>query len=116
MAIAWTRPKRVALGIVLVLVAAVAVFVLVFDWNWLKSPIQNAVAAATGRTLEIRGDISGQFRLHPRIRFEQVRLSNPEWAKSPDMLLADAVEMKIAVLPPMPSPSPVARPKSSTTD
>lgn len=99
MAIAWTRPKRVALGIVLVLVAAVAVFVLVFDWNWLKSPIQNAVAAATGRTLEIRGDINGQFRLHPRIRFEQVRLSNPEWAKSPDMLLADAVEMKIAVLP-----------------
>jgi uncharacterized protein involved in outer membrane biogenesis len=99
MAIAWTRPKRVALGIVLTLVAAVAAFVLVFDWNWLKSPLQSAVANATGRTLEIRGDISGQFRLHPRIRFEQVRLSNPEWARSPDMLLADAVEMKIALLP-----------------
>jgi uncharacterized protein involved in outer membrane biogenesis len=99
MAIAWTRPKRIALGIVLMLVAAIAVFVLVFDWNWLKSPLQSAVANATGRTLEIRGDISGQFRLHPRIRFEQVRLSNPEWARSPDMLLADAVEMRIALLP-----------------
>ena len=91
MTIAWTRPKRIAAGVVVLLVAAMGVFVLVFDWNWLKSPIQNGVAAATGRTLEIRGDISGQFRLHPRLRFEQVRLSNPEWAKSPDILLADAV-------------------------
>lgn len=99
MSIAWSRPKRIALGVVLFLVLALGVLLLVFDWNWLKSPIQNAVASATGRTLEIRGDISGQFRLHPRLRFEDVRLSNPEWAESPDMLLADAVELKIALLP-----------------
>ncbi len=27
------------------------VALLVFDWNWLKSPIQNGVARATGRNL-----------------------------------------------------------------
>jgi uncharacterized protein involved in outer membrane biogenesis len=99
MTIAWTRPKKVALGVVLFLAAAIAIFVLVFDWNWLKGPIEKGVLNATGRTLEIRGNITGQFRLHPRLRFEQVRLSNPDWAQSPDMLLADAVELKIAVLP-----------------
>ena len=99
MAFAWSRPQRIALGVALFLAAAVALFLAIYDWNWLKSPIRTAVASATGRTLEIRGDISGQFRLHPRLRFEQVRLSNPEWARSPDLLLADAVELEIALLP-----------------
>jgi uncharacterized protein involved in outer membrane biogenesis len=99
MTIAWTRGKRIGLGIVAFLLVAIIAFVLLFDWNWLKSPIEKGVLSATGRTLEIRGNISGQFRLHPRLRFEQVRLSNPEWAKSPDMLVADAVEIQIAVLP-----------------
>jgi uncharacterized protein involved in outer membrane biogenesis len=99
MTIAWTRRKRIGLGVVAFLLVAIVAFVLIFDWNWLKSPIEKGVFSATGRTLEIRGNISGQFRLHPRLRFEQVRLSNPEWAKSPDMLLADAVELQIAILP-----------------
>ena len=99
MTIAWTRPKRVGMAVVLLLVAAIAICLLLFDWNWLKSPIEKGVLSATGRTLEIRGGISGEFRLHPRLRFEQVRLSNPDWAKSPDLLLADAVELKISVFP-----------------
>ena len=78
---------------------AIAVFFAIFDWNWLKSPIEKGVSAATGRTLEIRGNVSGQFRLDTRLRFEQVRLANPEWAESPDMLIADAVELQIALLP-----------------
>jgi uncharacterized protein involved in outer membrane biogenesis len=92
------RRFRIAGFIAVAFVAVLAAFVLLFDWNWLKSPIQNAVAAATGRTLEI-GNIEGQWRLRPRIRFEQVRLSNPEWARAPDMLVADTVTMRIAVLP-----------------
>ncbi|RPI43650.1 MAG: AsmA family protein [Betaproteobacteria bacterium] len=90
--------RRVGAGIAAVCVAALAAFFLLFDWNWLKSPIQSAVARATGRTLEI-GTIEGQWRLHPRIRFEQVRLSNPEWARAPEMLVADSVTMRVAVLP-----------------
>jgi uncharacterized protein involved in outer membrane biogenesis len=99
MTIAWTRPKRIGMALVLLLATAIAIFLLLFDWNWLKAPIEKGVFNATGRTLEIRGDISGEFRLHPRLRFEQVRLSNPDWAKSPDLLLADAVELKISLLP-----------------
>ena len=99
MTIVRAEPTRRALWAGLVVALTIGVFLLIFDWNWLKSPIERGVAAATGRTLEIRGNITGQFRLHPRLHLEQVRLANPDWAKSPDMLLADAVELQIAVLP-----------------
>ena len=90
---------RVVLWVVFLLALVVGVILVMFDWTWLKSPIEKGVFAATGRTLQIDGDITGQFGLHPRLRFEQVRLSNPDWAESPEMLLADAIELQIALLP-----------------
>lgn len=87
---AWT-------GVVLVLL--VAVFLLIFDWNWLKAPIESAVSRATGRTLVIEGDMSGQWRLTPRLRMENVRLSNPPWARAPQLIEAAAIEIRIALLP-----------------
>ena len=50
-----TWPMRIGMAVVLLLAAAIAIFLLVFDWNWLKSPIEKGVFAATGRTLEIKG-------------------------------------------------------------
>lgn len=91
--------RRYAAWTVAVLVLLVVVFLLIFDWNWLKGPIENAVARATGRTLVIEGDMSGQFRLTPRIRMEKVRLSNPSWAKAPQLITAEALEIRIALLP-----------------
>ena len=93
------RVGRYAAWTGLILVLAVVVFLLVFDWNWLKHPIENAVARATGRTLVIEGNMSGQWRLTPRIRLEQVRLSNPSWARAPQLFQADAIELRIALLP-----------------
>lgn len=90
---------RIAAWTLAALVTLIVVFLLVFDWNWLKSPLQNGIGRATGRTLDIAGDISGQWRLRPRIRLEQVRLSNPQWAQSPHLITAEAIELRIALLP-----------------
>ena len=88
------------LGISLGVLAALAIgFLLVFDWNWLKGPIERRVAESTGRTLQIDGDIKGQWRLRPRISFENVRFANPEWAQSADFLTADRVEFQVALVP-----------------
>lgn len=94
-----TRIGRIVAGILAALALAVVVFVLVFDWNWLKTPIENAVARTTGRTLEIRGSIHGQWRLRPRLRFEQVTLTNPDWARAPHLITAEAIELRLALLP-----------------
>ena len=93
------RAGRIALWTVGIIVLCIALVLAVFDWNWLKGPLENGVAKATGRTLQIGGNISGQWRLRPRIRFEQVQLSNPDWAREPQLLSADALEMQIALLP-----------------
>ena len=82
-----------------VLAAVVIGFLLVFDWNWLKGPIERRVSAATGRSLQIDGNVTGQWRLHPRIAFEGVRFANPEWAQSPDFVTAERIEFQIALLP-----------------
>ncbi len=92
------RAGRIALWTAGSILLALVVFVLVFDWNWLKGPLANAVVSATGRTLEV-DNIAGQWRLHPRVRLEQVKLSNPDWAQAPHLLTADALEVKFALLP-----------------
>lgn len=93
------RIGRYAAWTGLAFVLLVALFLLVFDWNWLKNPIENAVARTTGRTLVIEGNMSGQWRLTPRVRMEKVRLSNPSWAHAPHLITAEAIEIRIALLP-----------------
>ena len=90
------RNLGIALGVAAVIVIG---FVLIFDWNWLKGPIERRVAAGTGRSLQIDGDIHGQWHLNPRISFDKVRFANPDWAQSPDFLTAERIELKIALLP-----------------
>ncbi|MCC6533581.1 MAG: AsmA family protein [Burkholderiales bacterium] len=96
---AWRRAGRVAAWIAGSLVVLIVAFILVFDWNWLKSPIESAIARATGRTFEIGGNIDGQWRWHPRVRLERVRLSNPDWAQAPNLFTAEAIDLRIALLP-----------------
>jgi len=91
----WHR-VAIALGIAL---ASVAVFLAVFDWNWLKGPIERTVSSATGRGLDIEGNITGQWRLQPRVRLERVRFANPGWAQNPNLLTAEVVELQIALIP-----------------
>ncbi len=95
----WSVAQRVAAASAVVAVAAITAFFIAFDWNWLKSPIEKAVTRSTGRHFEIQGDLKGEWRLHPRFRMSQVRFANPDWAKNPLLLSADAVEIKIALLP-----------------
>jgi uncharacterized protein involved in outer membrane biogenesis len=91
--------RRIAAAAGLVLMAAITTLALTFDWNWLKSPIENAVTASTGRRFEINGDLTGEWRWHPRLKMTLVRFANPVWAKEPLLLSANAVKIKIALLP-----------------
>jgi uncharacterized protein involved in outer membrane biogenesis len=90
---------RIAAASGLVMVIAITAVVLTFDWNWLKSPIEKAVTASTGRRFEINGDLTGEWRWHPRLNMTQVRFANPAWAKEPLLLSANRVEIKLALLP-----------------
>ncbi|HEX7221194.1 MAG TPA: AsmA family protein [Burkholderiales bacterium] len=86
-------------GAVLVLFVVIALF-FTFGLNALKRPIANAVTKATGRELLIEGDLKPVWSwVHPRIRAEGVSFANAEWGQADYLLIADAVEASLSVLP-----------------
>jgi AsmA protein len=86
-------------GVVLVLFVAIALF-FTFGLNLLRGPIERAVENASGRELEIEGDLKAVWSwVHPRVRVEGVRFANADWGNADYMLDAEAIEATISVLP-----------------
>lgn len=79
-------------GVVALLVVAVVVVALM-PWNFLKAPITERVEAATGRSLEIRGDVSLSLLPRPHIEMEQMAFANADWAQAPEMLSLGSLEI-----------------------
>jgi AsmA family protein len=92
-----TLPRWV--WIVAALGVAVALFVALFDWNWLKAPVERRVQAATGRTFAIGGELDVDLGLKPRISANDVRLGNAPWSTRGDMVRAERIEFRLALLP-----------------
>lgn len=68
------------------------------DFNRYKELIIKTVRDTTGRELTI-GDIQVKASFNPTIEVKNVTFSNAEWAKTPTMVSADAVDLGFAVLP-----------------
>jgi AsmA family protein len=86
-------------GLLLLLLLAVAVAISTVDVKNFIGPIQKRVKDATGRDLTVGGAVDLKFSLEPKLVAENVALSNPSWAKSPQMLIAKRVEVQFALLP-----------------
>ncbi len=85
----------------LIIILAIGGFVFVrnFDLNKYKPYIQNEVMKLTGRNLQINGDASLGISLIPTVVINDVTFSNPNWAKNPDMLKLEKLEVKFAIMP-----------------
>ncbi|MFC4258843.1 AsmA family protein [Marinobacter lacisalsi] len=75
----------------LLVIAVVAVELM--PWNFLKAPITERVEAATGRQLEIRGDVSLSLLPRPHIELEQLAFANTTWAQVPVMATIRNLEL-----------------------
>ncbi|HYR05441.1 MAG TPA: AsmA family protein, partial [Gallionella sp.] len=78
-------------GLVLALIAGIALF----DWNMVKPYAERQLSDASGRTVSLAGNLNVKLALSPRVHVDQVRISNPPWAREKDMLVADAVDVTI---------------------
>jgi hypothetical protein len=79
-------------------VALLAVLATVMDWNLARGPISRSIAARTGRTASIEGNI----RVHPwswspSVEIEGLRLGNPDWATQRDMFSADRIAFTVSL-------------------
>jgi uncharacterized protein involved in outer membrane biogenesis len=79
-----------------------ALLIALFGWNWLRGPIERYATAKTGRALTIQGDLKLMWGWHsspgwPHVSAQQVSFANPIWARQPQMLTADTIEVTLDV-------------------
>jgi uncharacterized protein involved in outer membrane biogenesis len=73
--------------------------VTVWGWNWARPYVERRVEAATGRTVDIGGDLQVWISLHPWVAAERVRFGNARWGSQPLMLSADRLAFRFPLLP-----------------
>lgn len=93
------KTASVVASLIIILALGGFVFVRNFDLNRYKSYIEETVARETGRRLIIRGDAQLGISFVPTVVVNDVEFSNPEWAKNPQMVKLQRLEVKFAILP-----------------
>ncbi|HZW14018.1 MAG TPA: AsmA family protein [Noviherbaspirillum sp.] len=109
-----SRATRIAawsgLALLVLLLACIAAL-LSFDWNRVKPWINTRVSEATGRSFVIHGDLALTWHAPkgergwrawvpwPRLNAQDVSLSNPPWAKMPQMARVREITFSINPLP-----------------
>ena len=85
----------------LVLLAGVAAIIAVsnIDPRDYAGLVTTSVEEATGRKLEINGDIDIALSLTPGVVIEDITLSNATWSQQPLMASAQRLEVEIRLLP-----------------
>jgi uncharacterized protein involved in outer membrane biogenesis len=86
------RPLPIVLFALAATLVGMAVFVVLFDWSIARGPIERAFEVRTGRTLSIRGPLELSF-WPPRLIAHDVTISNPSWARRPNLLEARQISI-----------------------
>jgi len=90
---------KVAAAFIALVLVAIVIFINTVDINNYKQQIVNLVEDATGRQLQIAGDMRFALSLVPTIIVDDLSLSNASWASKDDMVKLNTLEIKIALLP-----------------
>ncbi|MGR0188303.1 AsmA family protein [Azospirillum aestuarii] len=81
------------------LVAAVLIVPSVVDWNAYKAQIADKVSAATGRRVELRGDIGLSLLPAPALTVRDARLANAPGGSEEDMARLKELDVRVALGP-----------------
>ena len=95
----WKKIVIAAALVFVVLILALYAFVEFYDFNKFKPLIARAVKNATGRELNIKGDIDIDFGIRPTIVVEDVSFQNAAWSARPDLGRVKRLEVQMALWP-----------------
>ena len=84
---------------VVVLIAAVYAYLNAYDYNKLKPRIARMVKDATGRKLDLAGEVDLAIGFSPALVVRDVTLANASWASQPKMLKIDELRAQVRLLP-----------------
>jgi AsmA family protein len=94
----WTVWQKWLAALVVVFLLLLAIVAL-FPWNLLREPINRAVSAQLGRRFEITRHLDIRLGRSITVVADGIELDNPEWARDPLFLKADAAEIDIRLWP-----------------
>ena len=86
-------------ALLVVLVAALLIIPSLIDWNGYKAQISQAVRDATGRELDLAGDLSMSLIPSPSLTAADVSLGNVAGAQDADMVSIGEVRVSVALMP-----------------
>ncbi|MDQ6881508.1 MAG: AsmA family protein, partial [Pseudomonadota bacterium] len=91
----WAK-VLVSVAILLLGLVLLAIF---FPWDLLRGPLNRYVSDRTGRHFEITRRLDVKLGLTTRVLADGVQFANPDWAKDPQLVQAEAAEVDIKLLP-----------------
>jgi len=91
----------VAIGavIVIALIASAYVYLKTYDYNKFKPRIARLVKNATGRDLNLSGEIDLAMGFSPELVVRDITFANAPWASQPTMLKIDELKAQVRLLP-----------------
>ncbi len=90
---------KILAGLFVVAIIGIAIVIRTFDVNQYKGEISQAVEDATGRKLDIGGDIGFKVSLIPTVVIEDIKFANASWGSKPDMLSLGKFEVQVSLMP-----------------
>lgn len=93
------KTASIVASLIIILAIGGFVFVRNFDLNRYKSYIEDIVKRETGRELKINGEAELGISLVPTLVVNDVEFANASWAKNPQMVKLQKLEVKVAILP-----------------
>lgn len=93
-----TLVKVLAVAVVAVIATGIAVIASI-DVNEYKGEIAEQVKSATGRDLQIAGDMDLSLSFSPAITVDDVTFANAEWGSGPSMAKLGHVAVEVSLLP-----------------
>ena len=85
--------------LIVALVAADYVFLHTYDYNKLKPRIARMVKEATGRELNLGGEINLAVGFSPALVVTDNTLANASWGSQPQMVKIDELQAQVGLLP-----------------
>lgn len=97
----WYRPRNVLFasgGSLLAAIAAIVIVLVSADPNEYRGIFEQTIRSATGRDVTI-GSVDFALSLNPTVVLKDVRVANAHWGSRAQMMVADRVEVQMALLP-----------------
>ncbi len=98
-----SRRLRVGFGVVALviigLISAVAIFLYTVDYGRYKGLVEGAITDATGRRIEINGELAIAMALSPEFTVSDVSLANAPWGSQPQMAHIGQLRVRLRLLP-----------------